>query len=195
MQQSEHREESTSKIEREEEVIILDFLKHGYTSDRRPSHMKTAIAQGIGTKFFTLLELVPRKDVDLQPYATVYIGEGKRDKIHHINGKLTLDKLTPTARSELEYVLKDLMEKRQEQFIEFFNTAQPLSTRMHQLQLLPGLGSKHMWEIVEERKVEPFKSFDDIKKRVKLMPDPKKMVLRRIILELSGQEKHKIFVR
>jgi putative nucleotide binding protein len=60
--------------------------------------------------------------------------------------------------------------------------------------LLPGLGKKHMWEIVEQRKDKDFESFADIKKRVKLMPDPKKAIIKRILDELNGKEKHRIFV-
>jgi putative nucleotide binding protein len=156
--------------------------------------MKTPIVQALGKGHFTLLELVPKKGVHLQPYAEVYIGEGKREQIHHITGKLPVDKLTATARAELEHVVKELVEKNQEKFVEFFNKAQPLTTRMHQLELLPGLGKKHMWEILDERKEKPFESFADIKKRVKLMPDPEKAVIKRIISELQGMEKHNIFV-
>jgi putative nucleotide binding protein len=86
------------------------------------------------------------------------------------------------------------VKKSEKRFVDFFNNAQPLSTRMHQLELLPGLGKKHMWEVVEARKEKPFESFADIKKRVKLMPDPEKVIIKRIILELQGSEKHRIFV-
>ena len=79
-------------------------------------------------------------------------------------------------------------------FVDFFNKAQPISTRMHQLELLPGVGKKHMWEILEQRKEKPFESFEDIKKRVKLMPDPEKVIIKRILLETEGKEKHKIFI-
>lgn len=179
---------------KEEYAIVLDFLPNGYPYDRRPMHRKTAIAQAIGKEHFTLLELVPKKDVFLQPHAEVYIGEGKRDQIHHISGKMTMDKLTSTARAELDFIIRDIVDKSQKKFVEFFNKAQPLTMRMHQLELLPGLGKKHMWEIVEQRKERPFESFDDIKKRVKLMPDPEKAVIKRIVLELEGNEKHYIFV-
>ena len=179
---------------KEETAIVLDFLPNGYPSDTRPMHMKTPIAQAIGKDHMTLLELVPKKGVFLQPYAEVYIGEGKREEIHHIIGKLPVEKLTATARSELEYVVKSLVEKNENKFVDFFNKSQPLTTRMHQLELLPGLGKKHMWEILEERKGKPFESFADIKKRVKLMPDPEKAVIKRILAELSGKEKHLIFV-
>lgn len=180
--------------EKEEKVVVLDFLPNGYALDARPSHLKTPIAQAIGEKRFVLLELVPKKGIHLQPYEEVYIGDGKREKIHHIVGKLEVNKLTTTAKSELGFVIKDLVEKNQGDFVNFFNNAKPLSTRMHQLELLPGLGKKHMWEIIESRKEKTFENFNDIKKRVKLMPDPQKAIIKRIMLELEGKEKHKIFV-
>ncbi|MBU0962867.1 MAG: DUF655 domain-containing protein, partial [Nanoarchaeota archaeon] len=65
--------------------------------------------------------------------------------------------------------------------------------RRHQLELLPGMGKKHMQEIIDEREKEPFKSFKDIKERVKLIPDPEKAVIKRIIEELEGQEKINLF--
>ncbi|MBU3942065.1 MAG: DUF655 domain-containing protein [Nanoarchaeota archaeon] len=180
--------------EKEENVIILDFLPNGYPFDTRPSHQKTAIAQAIGKKHFVLLELVPKKDVFLQPNEAVYIGQDKRDKVHHINGKLPFSRLTTTAKAELEFIVKDIIEKNEQRFVDFFNNAQPLSTRMHSIELLPGMGKKKMWEILDERKIKPFTSLDDMKKRVHLMPDPKKALIKRIMKELSGKEKHLLFV-
>ncbi|MFP4118933.1 MAG: DUF655 domain-containing protein [Candidatus Woesearchaeota archaeon] len=183
------------EIKREERAIVLDYLPNGYVSDSRPSHRKTAIAQAVGKNNLALLELVPRKDVFLQPYEEVYVGDQKREKIHHVVGKIPLNKLTSTARSELEHVLMQIVKNDEEDFIKFFNKSQPLSTRMHSLELLPGLGKKHMWEIIEERRAEPFESFDDIKKRIKLISSPEKLIVNRIIKELSGTEKHNLFVK
>lgn len=179
---------------REEEAIVLDFLPNGYSDDVRPSHLKTSIAQAIGKNNLALLELIPRKDIFLQPYEEVYVGDGKRDKIHHVSGKIPITKLTVTAKGELEHVLKQIIKEREMEFVNFFNKSQPLSTRMHSLELLPGLGKKHMWEIVEERRGEDFKSFEDLKKRVHLIPDPEKLILKRILKELENDEKHKLFV-
>lgn len=179
---------------KEESVIVIDFLPNGYHFDERPMYMKTPIVQAMGKERFVLLELVPKKGIYLQPHEEVYIGEGKRDKIHHIVGKLPLDKLTPTGKAELEFVISEIVKKNEKKFVDFFNSAQPLSMRMHQLELLPGLGQKHMWQIIEARKEKPFESFDDIRKRIKLMPDPEKVVVRRIVQEISGSEKHKLFV-
>jgi len=172
----------------------LDFLPNGYAFDRRPSHIKTSVAQALGKNHFVLLELVPKKGVHLQPYEEVYIGEGKREKIHHIVGKLPMDRLTQTAKSELNFIIKDIVKKNEKRFIDFFNNAMPLSTRMHQLELLPGVGKKHMWEIIDARKEKTFESFDDLKKRVKLMPDPEKAIIKRILAEIEGKEKHRLFV-
>jgi putative nucleotide binding protein len=181
--------------EREETAIVLDFLPNGYPFDSRPMFRKTPIVQALGKKYFSLLELVPKKDITLQPGQEVYIGEGKRDQIHHIIGKLSIIKLTSTANSELEFMIKSLIEKNEKEFVDFFNNAQPLSTRMHQLELLPGMGKKHMWEVIEARKDKPFESFSDLKARVKLIPDPKKAIQKRILLEMEGLEKHLLFVK
>ena len=183
----------SQKALKEENAIVLDFLPHGYPFDKRPSHKKSPIVQALGKTRFVLLELVPKKDIFLQPYEEVYIGEGKRDKIHHIIGRLPLDRLTSTAKTELEFIVKDLVNKNQGQFVKFFNSAQSLTTRMHQLELLPGLGKKHMWEILEKRQEKPFESFDDLKKRIKLMPDPEKIIIKRILAEITGKEKHFLF--
>ncbi|RLE39427.1 DUF655 domain-containing protein [Candidatus Woesearchaeota archaeon] len=180
---------------KEEYAIVLDFLPNGYPFDPRPLHKKNPIIQAIGKDHFTLLELVPKKGVFVQPLEEVYLGEGKRDKVHHIAGKLQFEKLTGTGNSQLHHVVKTLVKKNEKRFIDFFNTAQPLSTRMHQLELLPGLGKKHMWEVLEKRKDKKFESFDDLRKRVKLLPDPEKAIIKRILSELQGKEKYNIFVR
>lgn len=181
-------------MQKEEYAIVLDFLPHGYPFDNTPGYKKTSIVQALGKEHLSLLEAVPKKGISVQIHDEIYIGEGKRDKIHHVNGKLDPAKLTATARAELEFVVKDLVKNNEVKFVDFFNKAQPLTTRMHVLELLPGLGKKHMWEIVEERRGDDFKSFDDLKKRVKLMPDPMKIVVKRIVSELEGEEKYNLFV-
>ena len=194
MENTQRPREQLHDRSKEETVVVLDFLQNGYHVDERPLYMKTPIAQAIGKNHFVLLELVPKKGVHLQPYKEVYIGEGKRDEIHHIVGKLPIAKLTATAKSELEFVIKDIVKKQEARFVEWFNKSQPLSTRMHQLELLHGLGKKHMWQIVEARDEKGFESFKDLRERVKLMPDPEKLIVRRILNELEGKEKHNIFV-
>src|SRR3989344_7094079 len=98
---------------KEENAIVLDFLPNGYPFDDRPMYMKTPIVQAMGKLHFVLLELAPKKEIHLQPYEEVYIGDGKRDKIHHIIGKLPVERLTSTAKSEMEFVIKDIIQKNE----------------------------------------------------------------------------------
>ena len=181
-------------IVKEEFVVVLDFLPNGYPFDKRPLHLRTAIAQAMGKNHFILLELVPKKGVFLQPGKEVYIGEGKRDEIHHIIEKIPSEKLTQTAKFELENSIEKIVISNEAKFVDFFNKAQPINIREHQLELLPGLGKKHMWQVLEERDKKLFESFSDIKKRVKLMPDPMKAIIKRIIHEIEGKEKYHLFV-
>jgi putative nucleotide binding protein len=178
---------------KEETAIVLDFLPNGYPFDTRPIHKKTPIVQALGKEHFILLELVPKKGIFLQPYEEVYMGEGKRDKIHHIIGKILPEKLTQTAKSELDFIITDLVSKTEAKFVEFFNNAGPINTRRHQIELLPGIGKKHMWDIIERRQEAPFKSFEDLKERVKLLPDPRKSIIKRILAEINNEDKFKLF--
>ena len=60
--------------------------------------------------------------------------------------------------------------------------------------MLPGIGKKHMWEILEIRKEKQFESLHDIKERVKLLPDPEKIIIKRILMELNNEDKYRLFV-
>jgi len=85
--------------------------------------------------------------------------------------------------------------KNEARFVEFFNKAGAVNTRVHQLELLPGIGKKHMGSILERREEKEFENFEDIRKRVSLLPDPEKAIVKRILLELQGNEKHMLFVK
>jgi len=52
-----------------------------------------------------------------------------------------------------------------------------------------------MVEILEARKEKLFADFNDLKTRVKLLPNPRQVVIKRILSELEGKEKYQIFVR
>jgi len=63
------------------------------------------------------------------------------------------------------------------------------------LELLPGLGKKTMWGIIEERKKGPFKDIADISTRVPLAHQIEKHVAQRIEAELQNpEEKYRLFV-
>ena len=152
------------------------------------------IAQTIGEKYFSLLEIIPREDTEVTVGERLYIGEGKRDKVKYIRGRISYSELTVSSKEELNDVVEKIVDNDQNRFIEFFNKAGPVTNRLHQLELIPGVGKKHLWDIINARKEKPFESFVDISERVKLLPDPRKMIIKRILDELEDRDKYKIFV-
>jgi putative nucleotide binding protein len=174
---------------KEETCLVLDFLPNGY-ADRRKSE---PIAQAIGTSFFSLLELVPREGINLITEEEVYIGEGKRDKIRFIRGQLDYQNLTNMGKTIMPEIIEKLVRRNEKRFVEFFNKAATITPRMHQFQLLPGVGKKHLSDILDERRKKPFENFEELRQRVKLFPDPVKTLVARIILELEGEEKYYLF--
>src|SRR3990172_8701224 len=175
---------------RDDNCIVLDFLPKGHSTGRQEP-----IAQVIGNKYFSLLEVIIKRDIAIKNGDLVYIGEGKRDQVDHIKRRITVRELTTFAKSELPFVVEKLVKDNEIIFVEFFNKAQPLTTRLHQLELIPGVGKKHMWDIINERKKGPFTNFDDIKNRIKLMPDPRSSVIKRIMEELEDENaRYRLFV-
>jgi putative nucleotide binding protein len=175
--------------DKEEQAIILDYLPYGYPLEKK----MMPLAQAMGTNHFTLLELVPRKGIKLESKEIVYIGEGKRDKVYYILGRLKFDKITESAKKILEEFIGNKIQEDEKKHLEFFNTAQAINTRLHQFELLPGFGKKHTLAIVSERKKKPFESFEDLKKRVSNLPDPKTAIVKRVISEIAGEERYRLF--
>ena len=174
---------------KDEYAIVLDYLPYGYPLENK----MMPIAQAIGTKGFTLLQLVPRRGVKLEIEEKVYIGEGKRDKIYYILGKIPQNKLTETAKEQLHNFIEKEITNNEKKFVDFFNEAEAINTRLHQFELLPGFGKKHTKAILEERNKKPFESLEDLKERVANLPDPKKAIEKRIIEEITGKEKYNLF--
>lgn len=176
---------------KDEWAFVLDFLAKGHVSQRR----EEPVAQLLGERYFSLLEIAVREGVNLLLEDKVYIGEGKRDQVKFIKRTLSVKDLTATARNELDLLVEKIVIQDEKRFVEFFNKAGPLTTRMHQLEVLPGVGKKHLWSILEARKEKPFESYDDIKKRLPLLISPVKMVKNRIIEEMeSDDERYYLFV-
>lgn len=177
-------------MKKEEYAIILEYLPNGYPLEGK----MMPIAQAIGESNLTLLELVPRRGMNLETGERVYIGEGKREKIYYILGKLKREKLTESAKNQLQEVIGKIVKEQEQKFVEFFNTADAINKRVHKIELLPGIGKKHMQEILKQRKEKPFESLEDMKKRVQNLPDPEKAIEKRIMKELTNLERYNLFV-
>lgn len=177
----------------EKYAYVLDFLLHGRPGSRS-RYRAGAVVQVIGESFFTLLEANVKNGVTLKTYDRVYVGKDRRDEITYIIGRIGYDELTANAKLELPSAVERIVLEQEEMFIEFFNTAQARTPRMHSLELIPGIGKKYMWQIIDEREKRPFKSFEELRSRVNI-PNPAKLVVKRIVEELAGESKHRTFTR
>ena len=176
---------------KEEHAIILEYLPNGYPLEGK----MMPVAQAVGESDLTLLELVPRRGVSLETGEKVYIGEGKRDKVYYILGRLKREKLTEPAKEQLQEIVEKVVAEKEEEYVKFFNESQAINKRIHQIELLPGFGKKHMKEILDARDEKPFESFTDLKERVHNLPDPKKAIEKRIFQEMTEMERFNLFTK
>jgi putative nucleotide binding protein len=183
------------KAEKKEvNAIVLDVLMKGHVDDPRPSFKREPLVQAMGLEQFKLLELVPKPNVRIELYEKVYIGDAEREKIERVKRRIGYDDLTQTAKGELPFIIEKIVKEREQEFVLFFNKAISITPKLHMLHLLPGIGKKLMWELLEERNKKPFASFADISARIKAIPHPEKMIQARILEEFQEKDvKYHVF--
>lgn len=155
------------------------------------------VCYAVGDKDFKLFELIYKNNVTVQFEERVYIGKSPelRTKIDHVKRRVSYEDLTGAAQSELEFAIADAIKSDEARFIKFFNESKSVSLKKHMLEELPGLGKKSMMAILEERGKTPFTSFTDIATRVPSVKNPEKLILARIILEITDNDlKRYLFV-
>jgi putative nucleotide binding protein len=177
----------------EEHAYVLDYLPHGRPGSR-PGYRAGALVQVAGEEYFTLLEAIAKEGIALKTSDRVYVGKAAREKITYIIGRISYDELTSNAKMELPGVVEKIVINREKWFVIFFNTAQAITPRMHALELVPGIGKKYMWQILDEREKRPFQSFDDLQQRANT-PNPAKLIAKRVLEELAGESKYRLFTR
>ena len=176
---------SSPRNSREKNATVLDFFQ--------PIGTDYSVAVVLGHTFFTLLQLQLPKD-----YPRIRIGTQvglKKRALPTLNiRRISYDDLSPSAKTDLESETRKILQKREKDFVAFFNSAESITTHLHQLRLLPGIGTKRMWKVLETRQEKPFSSFEDIKERSGIS-DPIGILLRRIIDEIEGEVKYRLFTR
>ena len=178
---------------REEVARVLDYLPYGRTPDTR-SYQKQPLVQAVGETNFVLMEMTPKEGVVPVAGTRVYIGSGSRDVIDHVNRRIEYIELSNSAKLELPFEIQTIVLEDEPRFIRYFNEAGPITTRMHSLELLPGIGKKLMWAVLTERKKGPFKSFVELMERVKGLHNPEKLITKRVEDELMDDKiKYRVF--
>ncbi|MCD4800927.1 MAG: DUF655 domain-containing protein [Methanococcoides sp.] len=180
--------------EKEDYAWVLDYLPYGSNTDKRPAYQKKPLVQAIGDKHFVLMELVPKEGANPEIQSKVYVGDGDRDVIDHVKHRIHFDNLSHGAQLELPFVLEICVKDQEDKFVKFFNDAHSITTRLHMLELLPGIGKKLMWAIIDERKKGEFKDLQDLHDRVGGVHIPQKIIVNRILEELKDDNiKYRLF--
>ena len=176
----------------EEFAYLLDFIPRGKSSIIKGR--EGPLIQALGEERLTLLELLAIENEDFETGEKLRIGREGRSKILSVFGKLAYEDLTAEAKSQLLGVCEIIVKNNEAKYVSYFNELQPLTPRLHGLELIPGIGKTFMKTIIEIREKQPFTSFDDIQNRVGLR-EPAKLVAKRIAEELSGASRVNIFVK
>ena len=187
----EHRHDGSGRDDREEWVWILDYLPYGRETDKRPVYQKKPLIHALGDNKLILMELIPVEGKI--PPIHIKTRIDSKEYIERVKSRISFEELSNGAKMELPIVLEDYIRTNEERFIKFFNDAQPVSMRQNSLELLPGIGKKLMWDVIEEKKKASFENFENLKGRVHGLHDPEKLLVQRIIEELKGGQKYYLF--
>ena len=171
-------------------AAVLDVLPRGRSDDDRPQHRKEPLAYALDVDEFYIYELTLEDTDDISFGDRIDLTEFGRVT------EMAFDELPPGARQELEYAVEEIVEANERRFVDFYNEAQPITLRLHQLNLLSGIGKKLRNSILDERKRQPFESFEDLEDRVSGLHNPKEVLVDRILEELRDDDlKYRTFVR
>jgi putative nucleotide binding protein len=176
----------------EEYAYVIDYSLMGKIEDVK----REPLVYLVGEDTFVLLEAVLKRGVEVDIGERFYVGKflEKREKIERIKGKISYENLPSSAKAELKEVIKKIVKNKENVFLKFLNECAPINIRLHSLELLPGIGKKHMNLILEEREKKKFESFKDFEERARIS-DISELIAERIIQEIQGGERPYLFVR
>ncbi len=177
----------------EEHAYVLDYLPYGRSSEKS-RHLAVPTVQIMGGQYFTLLEAELKVGATVVVHERIYIGRERREKVDRIISRINYEQLTANAKAEIVPLVEELVKAQEKRFVDFFNNSQPVTPRMHSLELLPGIGKKSMWTVVNLREKALFASYKDIQDRTGLTDVPR-ILSKRVLEELSAESKYRLFTR
>ncbi|MDQ5859678.1 MAG: DUF655 domain-containing protein [Thermoproteota archaeon] len=176
----------------EEYAYVLDFTPRGKSITVRGR--EGVIIQALGEERLTLLELLGIQNATVEIGERLYIGREGREKVSSVLGRLEYTAISQAAKNELANIIEKVVVANEKRFVNYINNAQPITPRIHALELIPGIGKTYMMTIIKERDKKKFENFSDLQTRVGLR-DPAKLISKRIIEEIMGQARMNLFVR
>ena len=176
----------------EEYAYVLDFISRGKSTTVRGR--EGIIITGIGEDRLTLLEILGTPNSTFEVGEKIFIGKEGRTKVLSVLGKLAYQNISSSAQTELSGVIEKIVTQNEKKFIDYLNNAQPLTPRIHALELIPGIGKIYMKAMLEERAKKKFENFLDLQERIRFK-DPIKQITNRIMEEITGETRMNLFVK
>ena len=121
---------------------MLDFVERGKSSTVRGR--EGVILTALGEDRLTLLEVLGVENSTFEVGERIYIGKQGRTKVQSVLGKLEYANISQTAHSEIAGVVQKIVTQNEKRFIDYLNNSQPLTPRIHALELIPGIGKTYM---------------------------------------------------
>ncbi|WP_280586587.1 DUF655 domain-containing protein [Halorubrum sp. Boch-26] len=165
-------------------VVLLDVLPNGRPDDDRPPSRKSPVAYGLGIDSFRLYELALDEDADAAVSDRIGLDGSAVGRYHEVS----YDELTRNAAAEVEYAVEAIVDADEARFVDFYNEAGPITLRLHQLNLLPGIGKQLRNNVLDERKRGPFESFAEVSERVSGLHRPREVIVERIVEEIGKDD-------
>src|SRR2546427_525022 len=184
--------ESMDQIQRWTYDYVLDFVTRGKSTTVKGRD--GIIVTALGEERLTILELLAVPNSTFEIGERVYIGKEGRTKILSVLGRLEYTQISSSTQSELAAVVEKIVNQNEQRFVDYLNNAQPLTPRIHALELIPGIGKTYMKTMLAEREKRKFTDFKDLQARVGLK-EPAKQIAKRIIEEITGETRMNLFVR
>jgi putative nucleotide binding protein len=186
-----HREQHSPR-KYEEHAYVLDYNSRGKSSTVKGRD--GIIITAIGEDRLTILEILGVPNSTFEIGEKIYIGKEGRTKVLSVLGKLDYEHISSSAQTELQTVVENIVSENESRFVEYLNKAQPLTPRIHALELIPGIGKTYMKIMLEERDKKIFESYDDLQERVGFK-EPIKHISERIMDEITGESRMNLFVK
>ena len=182
------KEKSKNKIFKEDQLLILSI------SDSREESKYSKLI-GVGTKFFTLFRVKLKRDHDIRYGDVLKIRERNSTndgpRIVKLT-KISYKDLTNDEKEKLPIILERIIEKREEDFLKFFNNCGLVTPTIHALDFMALITKQKKEKLLKFREKRKFWSLLDIWRYFNF--NPIQAISNRVLCEHKGNTRHLFFV-
>lgn len=192
---SHQQDKRPKKSEHEPSGIVIeiyeDFLPAGVKSSDSFKKRYQVITV-VGTEKFSILRCYLKNQINTVALGDEVDLEEMRNNFQLVK-KLKPTEWSTTLKSEIEDAIGKIVLTDEVKYVDFFNNAHLITTKLHQLKLLPGVGEKRLVQVLKIRDQQPFISYKDIEERLAL--NPAELITKRILEELESEQKYILFTK